>query len=129
MAKKTKEMSEVYEQEQLNLHQKRWQNLRLTWIDYKKGGIAVVDLGWLWTNGYGLFWLYINTQEQFSLFGTNINVFTGFMISWNGFIFCSIYSVSTKSMTPNGNISMEQDKVLSFVWKKVLFYREVKFFY
>ena len=42
---------------------------------------AEVDLNWLWTIDYGLFWLYIHIHEQFSSFDTNTNVLTGFMIS------------------------------------------------
>ena len=43
------------------------------------------------------------------------------------FFYCSTCFKSAKSMKPNRNISMEWAKVLSFVWEKVLFYREVKF--
>ena len=45
------------------------------------------------------------------------------------FVYCSTCSKTAKSMKPNGNMSMEWAKVLSFVWEKVLFYREVKFSY
>ena len=40
---------------------------------------------------------------------------------------CSTCSKSTKSKKPNGNISTDWAKVLSFVWEKVLFYTEVTF--
>ena len=42
---------------------------------------AEVDLNWLWTIDYRLFWSYIYINEQFSLFDTNTNALTGFMIS------------------------------------------------
>ena len=42
---------------------------------------AEVDLNWLWTIDYGLFWLYIYIHKQFSLFDTNTYVLTGFTIS------------------------------------------------
>ena len=42
---------------------------------------AEVDLNWLWTIDYRLFWSYIYINEQLSLFDTNTNVLTGFMIS------------------------------------------------
>ena len=44
---------------------------------------------------------------------------------FSSFFYCGTCSKSTKSMKPNGNISMEWVKALSFVWEKVLFYREV----
>ena len=47
----------------------------------KKVASAEVDLNWLWTVDYGLFWLDIYIHEQFSLFDTNTNVLTGFMTS------------------------------------------------
>ena len=47
----------------------------------KKVANAEVDLNWLWTIDYGLFWLYIYIHEQFSLFDTITNVLIGFMIS------------------------------------------------
>ena len=49
------------------------------WI--KKVAKAEVILNWLWTIDYGLFWLYIHIHKRFSLFNTNTNVLTGFMIS------------------------------------------------
>ena len=71
---------------------------------------------------YGLFWLYIYIHERFSLaYLIPIPMFS--LFSW--FLYCSTCSKSTKSMKPNGNISTEWAKVLSFVWEKVLFYREV----
>ena len=57
---------------------------RVTKPASKKVASAEVDLNWLWTVDYGwLFWLYIYIyiHEQFSLFDTNTNVLTGFMIS------------------------------------------------
>ena len=41
---------------------------------------------------------------------------------------CSTDSKSAKSMRPNGNISTEWAKGFSFVWEKVVFYTEVKFY-
>ena len=71
---------------------------------------------------YGLFWLYIYIHEQFSLpFLIPVLMFS--LFSW--FLYCSTCSKSAKSMKPNGNISTEWAKVLSFVWESVLFYREV----
>ena len=71
---------------------------------------------------YGLFWLYIYIHERFSLaYLIPIPMFS--LFSW--FLYCSTCSKSTKSMKPNGNISTEWAKVLSFVWEKLLFYREV----
>ena len=71
---------------------------------------------------YGLFWLYIYIHEQFSLaYLMPISMFS--LFSW--FLYCNTSCTSTKSMKPNGNISMEWPKVLSFVWEKVLFHREV----
>ena len=71
---------------------------------------------------YGLFWLYIYIHERFSLaYLIPIPMFS--LFSW--FLYCSTCSKSTKSMKPNGNISTELAKVLSFVWEKLLFYREV----
>ena len=46
-----------------NTHQKTWRKLNLIWIDY------------------GLIWLYIYIQEQFSLLDTNTSTLTSFMIS------------------------------------------------
>ena len=54
---------------------------RVTKSASKKVANADVDLNWLWTIDYGLFWPYIYIHEQFSLFDTNTNVLTGFMIS------------------------------------------------
>ena len=70
---------------------------------------------------YGLFWLYIYIHKRFSpAYLMPILMFlTVFMI------YCNTCSKSTKSMKPNGNISTEWAKVLSFIWEKVLFYREV----
>ena len=111
--KQTKEKSKVYAQEQLNMHQKRWRKLKLSeltmnnWIDY------------------GLFWLYINIDDWFSLtYLIPIPVFS--LFSW--FFYCSTCSKSTKSMSPNGNASTEWVKVLSLVLEKVLFYSGVKVF-
>ena len=76
-------------------------------------------------NDYGLFWLYIYIPERFSLaYFMLIPMFS--LFSW--FLYCNTCSKSTKSMKPNGNISTEWAKVLSFVWEKVLFYREVMCF-
>ena len=47
----------------------------------KKVTNTEVDLNWLWTIDYGLFWMHIYIHEQFKLFDTNTNVLTGFMIS------------------------------------------------
>ena len=54
---------------------------RVTKSPSKKVANAEVDLNWLWTIDYGLFWPYIYIHEKFSLFDTNTNVLTGFMIS------------------------------------------------
>ena len=89
----------------------------------KKVANAEVGLNWLWTIAYGLFWLYIYIHEQFIAYLILIPMF--WLVSW--FLYCSTCSKSVRSMKPNGNISMEWAKVLSFVWEKVLFYREVKF--
>ena len=71
---------------------------------------------------YGLFWLYIYIHERFSLaYLTPIPMSS--LFSW--FLYCSTCSKGTKSMKPNGNISTEWAKVLSFVWEKELFHREV----
>ena len=71
---------------------------------------------------YVFFWLYIDIHERFSLaYLIPIPMFS--LFSW--FLHCSTCSKGTKSMKPNGNISTEWVKVLSFVWEKVLFYREV----
>ena len=42
---------------------------------------AEVNLNWLWTIDYGLFWLHIYIHAQCSLFDTNTSFITGFMIS------------------------------------------------
>ena len=74
---------------------------------------------------YGLFWLYIYIHERFSLaYLIPIPMFS--LFSW--FLYCSTCSKSTKSMKPNGNISTEWAVVLSFVWEKELFHREVIYF-
>ena len=54
---------------------------RVTKPASKKVANAEVDLNWLWTIDYGLFWLYIYIDKQFSLFDTNTYVLTGFTIS------------------------------------------------
>ena len=54
---------------------------RVTKPESKKVANAEVDQNWLWTVDYRLFWLYIYIHEKFSLFDTNTNVFTGFIIS------------------------------------------------
>ena len=74
---------------------------------------AEVNLNWLWTIDYGLFWLYIYLyiHGQFSLFDTN--VLAGFMISL--FLAGPVPRACTKNMKSNGNISTEWAKVLSFV--------------
>ena len=54
---------------------------QLTQPASKKVANAEVNLNWPWTFDYGLFWLYIYIHEQFSLFDTNANVLTSFMIS------------------------------------------------
>ena len=54
---------------------------RVTKPASKKVASAEVNLNWLWTVDYGLFWLDIYIHEQFSLFDTNTNVLTGFMTS------------------------------------------------
>ena len=90
----------------------------------KKVAKAEVNLNWLINNWieYGLFWLHIYIHERFSLaYLKPIPMFS--LFSW--FLYCSTCSKSTKSMKPNRNISTEWAKVLSFVWEKVLFYREV----
>ena len=74
---------------------------------------------------YGLFWLYIYIHERFSLaYLMPVPMFS--LFSW--FLYCNTCSKSTKGMKPNGNISTEWAKVLSFVWEKLVFYREVIFF-
>ena len=71
---------------------------------------------------YGLFSLYIYIHKQYSLaYLIPIPMLSLFL--WC--LCCSTCSKSTKSMKANGNTSMEWPKVLSFVWEKVLFYREV----
>ena len=44
---------------------------------------------------------------------------------WVRFLYCSTCSKSMKSMKANGNISTEWTKILSFIWEKEPFYREV----
>ena len=74
---------------------------------------------------YGLFWLYTSIHKRFSLaYLIPIPMFS--VISW--FLYYSTCSKSTKSMKPNWNISTEGPKVLSFIWEKVLFYKEVTCF-
>ena len=71
---------------------------------------------------YGLFWLYIYIHERFRLiYLMPIPMFS--LFSW--FLYCNTCSKSTQSMKPNGNISTEWAKVLSIVYEKLLFYREV----
>ena len=71
---------------------------------------------------YGLFWLCIYIHKWFSL-ACLIPIPMFSMFSW--FLYCSICHKSTKSMKHKGNISTEWAKVLSFVWEKQLFHREV----
>ena len=52
---------------------------RVTKYASKKVTKVEVNLNWLWTMDYGLFWLYIYIHERFALFDTII--LTGFMIS------------------------------------------------
>ena len=40
-----------------------------------------MNLNWLWTIDYGLFWLYIYIYGRYSLYDTNINVLTNLTIS------------------------------------------------
>ena len=71
---------------------------------------------------YELFLLYIYIHERFSrAYVIPVPMFP--LFSW--FLYCSTCSKSTRSMKPNGNISTECAKVLSFVWEKELFHREV----
>ena len=60
--------SKVYAQEWLNMHQKRWRKLKPIWIDYEQLITDCFDC---------IFYIH----KQFSLFDTNTNVLTGFMIS------------------------------------------------
>ena len=79
--------------------------------------VANAELIWIANEhliGYGLFWLHIYIHEQF--IWHQIPMFC--LVSW--FLYCSTCSKSTTNMKPNGNISMEWAKVLSFVWEKVL---------
>ena len=69
-----------------------------------------------------LFWLCIYIRKWFSL-ACLIPIPMFSLLSW--FLYSSIYSKSTKSMKPNGDISTEWAKVLSFVWEKELFHREI----
>ena len=74
-------------------------------------------LNWLWTIDYGLFCFYIYIRGRFSLFFYEFSHwFHDFSVS------CSTFSMSMKSMKPNGNISTESAKVLYFVWEQILFY-------
>ena len=93
------------------MHQIRWRKLKLIWIDYVN----------IWMD-YGLFSLYIYIHERFSL-AYLIPILMFSLLS--RFFYCSTCSISTKNMKPNGNISTEWAKVLSFVWEEILFYREV----
>ena len=68
--------------------------------------------------------IFISTTNNLAYL-TPIPMFS--LVSW--FLYCNTCSKSTKSMKPNGNISMEWAKVLAFLWEKVLFWREVKFSY
>ena len=75
---------------------------------------------------YGLFWLYIYIHERFSLaYLMPIPMLS--LFSW--FLYCNTCSKSTKSRKPSGNISAELAKVLSTVYEKLLFYREVICFF
>ena len=84
---------------------------KLIWIDYEQLIMDCCDCIFISTNNLA----YSIPIPMFSL------------VSW--FLYCSTCSKSTKSMKPNGNISMEWAKVLAFLWEKVLFWREVKFSY
>ena len=88
----------------------------------EKAAKANINLNWLWTIDFGLFWLYIYIHGLFGLFDAKF--LTGFMIIIISF--CSTCSKSMKSIKPNGNISKEWAKFLSFVWEKVLLYTKVK---
>ena len=68
--------------------------------------------------------LFISTNDFSLAYLMPIPMFSVF--SW--FLYCSTYSKSTKSRKPNENISTEWAKVLSIVYEKLLFYREVIYF-
>ena len=60
--------------------------------------------------------MYIHIHGRFSLFDTN--VLNGFMVS----LFLAAPAPRVlKSNKPNGNISTDWAKALSFVWEKVLY--------
>ena len=54
---------------------------RVTKHASKKVANTKFDLNWPWAIDYGLFWFYIYIHEQSSLFDTNTNILTSFMIS------------------------------------------------
>ena len=94
----------------------------------KKVAKAEANLNWLWTIELIMDCFdctFISTNDLASLFDTNTNVLTVFMMPLLHHLLCS---KSTKSMKANRNISTEWAKVLSFVWEKVLCYRKVIYF-
>ena len=88
---------------------------RVTKPTSKKVTNAEVDLNCQWTFN----WLWIVLIAYLyprAIYLIPIPMFC--LVSW--FLYCSTCSKSTTNMKPNGNISIEWAKVLSFVWEKVL---------
>ena len=76
-------------------------------------------------NDYGLFWLYIYIHEQFSLvYLLPIPMIS--LLSW--FLYCNTCSRVRRAWNLMGTSVRPFAKVLSFVWEKLLFHREVTCF-
>ena len=88
---------------------KRWRTLKFIWIDYEQliRPIDCFDCKLMSTNNFG----YLIPIPMFSL------------VSW--YLHWAPAPRVRRTWKLMGN-SMEWAKVLSFVWEKVLFYREVK---
>ena len=89
---------------------KRWRTLKFIWIDYEQliRPIDCFDCILMSKNNFG----YLIPIPMFSL------------VSW--YLHWALAPRVRRARKLMGNISMEWAKVLSFVWEKVLFYREVK---
>ena len=84
---------------------------------------AEVDLNWLWTTDYGLFWLYIYIHEQFSLFDTNTYALTVFMIS----LFLAAPAPRVQRTWNLIETSVRNGLMFFILFGKKLFYTEVQF--
>ena len=89
---------------------KRWRTLKFIWIDYEQliRPIDCFDCILMSTNNFA----YLIPIPMFSL------------VSW--YLHWAPAPRVRRAWKLMGNISMEWAKVPSFVWEKVLFYREVK---